>query len=184
MVFPSWSATARGIFPGSPDQVYEALAGYDAWQQWVPSATSSRLLTREDILAIVQLDLGGKGGGRLLLECIETPGKGVVASVIEGKAAVPEIQWTVEQVDQNSARVSVTLKRRIGLHFLNPAYWPALNPATYLAALRSWVSAAHPGPEPLRNGENLFELWETEAGLVCWIKGRKYKLTPADDHKA
>jgi hypothetical protein len=189
MAFLSWSSTARGIFPGAPEKFYEAFAGYNAWQEWIPSVTSSRLLTREDILAVVEVSLGevglgGKGGGTLMLECIETPGKGVLASVIEGRILISEIHWSVEPADPNFSKVSVTLKWKIGLHLLNPAHWPILNPATCLAALQSWVSAAHPGPEAVRDGENLFELWETEAGLVCWIRGRKYQLTPVDDNKA
>ncbi len=180
----SLPGSARGVIPCAPELVYKALADYDAWLEWVPSLTSARLLTREHMLAIVELGLDGKDAETLMMECVETPRKGILARVIEGKAPIHEMEWSVEAADPGFAKVSVTIKRRIGLHLLNPASWLVLNPAKCLAALGSWVSAANPGLEAVMDGENLFELWETEAGLVCWIRGRKYKLMPAEDSQA
>jgi len=164
--------------------VYRALSDYDAWQEWMPSLASSRLLTREDILAIVELRTGGKAAEALMMECIQTPQRAVLARVIEGSTSIREMQWDIEPADPGFARVSVTVKRRINLHLLNPAQWLVLSPAKCLASLQSWVAAEHPGPEAVSDGENLFELWETEAGMVCWVRGRKYKLTPAEDGQA
>jgi len=177
---PSLSRTARGIFTCTPEVIHEALAGYDNWHEWVPLVSSSRLLTREDILAVVELNMESSGGATLV-ECIQIPGSGLLARVIEGNSPVREIHWVVEAADDGFSRVTVTIRQRIGPHLLNFANWPVRNPAKYLDGLRAWISAAHPGPEAVSGGENLFELWETEAGLVCWIRGRKYKLTPAED---
>jgi ribosome-associated toxin RatA of RatAB toxin-antitoxin module len=183
MEFPSLPATARDTFPYSPEVVYKALADYEAWQEWVPSVTASRLLTAEDVLAVVELGSGRAGEETLMLECVQTPDKGVWARVIEGKSAIREIQWSVAGAGEGLSQVSVTVKWRPGWRLITGASWPALSPAKHLRALRAWVSAAQPGPETIVGGENLFELWETEAGLVCWVKGRKYKLIPAEENR-
>jgi len=182
MEFPSLPATARDTFPYSPEVIYKALADYGAWREWVPSVTASRLLTAEDILAIVELGSGREGEETLMLECVQTPYKGVWARVIEGKSAIREIHWNVAGADEGTSQVTVTVKWKPGWGLVTGASWPALSPAKHLRALRSWVSAAHPGPETVTGGENLFELWETEAGLVCWVRGRKYKLIPAKEN--
>jgi hypothetical protein len=151
----------------------------------MPSLTSSRLLTREDILAVVELRTGsGKDSEALMMECIQTPQKAVLARAIEDPAAIREMQWNIEPAEPGFAKVTVTVRRRIGFHLLNPAHWLVLSPARCLASLRSWVAAEHPGPEALSDGENLFELWETEAGMVCWVRGKKYKLTRVEDGQA
>ena len=150
----------------------------------MPSIASSRLLTREGTLAIVEVGLSTAGSETVLIECIETPGRSVLTRVIEGEAPVVEIDWSVEADNSGFTRVSVKVKRKIGLPLLRPASWLVLSPARCLAALSSRVAASDPGPEVVTDGENLFELWETETGLVCWIKGRKYKLTPAEDSRA
>lgn len=181
MAFFPFRATGRALFPCTPDLIYEALADYDAWQEWTPSVASSKLLMREDILAIVELGMGAGGEETLLTECIQTPGRSVVARAIEGKGPIRAIEWNIEPADGGFSKVTVALKPRIGLHLFNPANWRIVSPAKYLAALRATVLAANPGPEEVRGGENLFELWETEAGLVCWIRGRKYKLTRVED---
>jgi hypothetical protein len=183
MEFPSLPATASDTFPFSPEVIHETLADYEAWQEWVPSVTSSRLLTSEDILAVVELGSGHGGAETLMLECVQTPNKGVWARVIEGKSAIREIQWNVAGAGEGTSQVTVTVKWKPGWRLVAGVSWPALSPAKHLRALRSWVSAAHPGPETVTGGENLFELWETEAGLVCWVRGRKYKLIPAEDNR-
>ena len=66
MPLPSLPSTARGIFPCAQELVYRVLADYDAWREWMPSLTSSRLLTREDILAIVELRTGSKDAEALM----------------------------------------------------------------------------------------------------------------------
>jgi|SRR5580704_9816135 ribosome-associated toxin RatA of RatAB toxin-antitoxin module len=181
MEFPSLPATARDTFPFSPEVIYKALADYDAWQEWVPSVTASRLLSAEDVLAVVEL-----GSGReetLMLECVQTPNKAVWARVIEGKSAIREVQWSVAGAGEGISQVTVTVKWTPGWRLIAGTSWPALSPAKHLRALRSWVSAAYPGPETIVGGENLFELWKTEAGLVCWVRGKKYKLIPVEEKR-
>jgi ribosome-associated toxin RatA of RatAB toxin-antitoxin module len=178
------AATARGIIPCAPELVYKALSDYDAWQEWLPSLATSRLLTREGTLAIVELMLAGKGAQPLILECVGTPAKSVQARVIEGRSRLREIEWHIEAAEPGACSVAVTVRKSMGPRLLNPASWPVLPAARCVAALTAWVAAANPGPETVPGGENLFELWETEAGLVCWIRGKKYRLTPAEDGRA
>jgi hypothetical protein len=85
MTLPPVAGTARGVLPWAPKLIYKALADYDAWHDWVPLLASSRLLTREDVLAIAEIGLIGQS---LMLECVQTPDEGVLARVIEGKGPI------------------------------------------------------------------------------------------------
>lgn len=170
--------------PWPGNLVYETLVNYDSWFQWLPSMKSSRLLVKEDMLAIVELGFDVRGHEDLLMmECIHTPGKVVLGRVIEGRSPVREIQWDIEPAGSGGSKVTLSVKRSMGSYLARPAYWPIMNPAGCLGGLRSWMEGANPGPEISRSGENLFELWETDAGYVCWIRGRKYTLTPSDERR-
>ena len=57
MAFPSRSS-GGGILPWPPGPVYEALIDYNNWFHWFPSMKASRLLMKEESLAIVELVFG------------------------------------------------------------------------------------------------------------------------------
>ena len=183
MAFPLLSSTGHIVLPCSPALVYQSLIDYDSWSEWLPAIAYSRLLTKEDTLAIVQLGFNIRGQENLIIECIHTPDKAVLCRVIEGKVPLRQIQWEIEPAESAASKVTVSVQRPV-THVVNPAFWRVLNPGACLAALRSWMAGSEPGPEVSPGGENLFELWETDKGLVCWIRGRKYVLTPVDEAAA
>jgi ribosome-associated toxin RatA of RatAB toxin-antitoxin module len=182
MAFSFLSSTGHIVLPWSPVDVYQSLIDYDSWLEWLPSITSSRLLTKEDTLAIVQLGFSVRAEEDLILECIQTTNSTVLTRVIEGRVPLQQIQWEIQPAESGASRVTLSVERRIPRHLSGFAYWRVLNPAACLEALRSWMAAVQPGPEISPGSENLFELWETDTGLVCWIRGKKYSLTPVDDN--
>lgn len=182
MVFPLPSSTGHMVVPWAPALVYQSLIDYDNWSEWLPSITSSKLLAKEDTLAIVQLGFNLRGEEDLILECIQTSNNSVLARVIEGKVPLQQIRWTIQTAENGASKVTLSVTRHLPRHLVHPAYWPMMNPSACLAALRSWMASIQPGPEISPGGENLLELWETDTGLVCWIRGRKYVLTPVDDN--
>jgi len=146
---------------------------------------ASRLLMKEESLAIVELVFDVPGGNvpgddTLMMECIHTANRTVLGRVIEGRTPVREIRWDLEATESDCSKVGLSVGRKPGRYLVSPAYWPILNPPTCLGRLHSWMEGANPGPETLEGGENLFELWETDAGLVCWVRGQKYKLMPLE----
>ena len=116
-----------------------------------------------------------------MMECIHTANRTVLGRVIEGRTPVREIQWDLEPADSGCSKVGLSIRRKPGRYLAGPACWPILNPAACLGGLSSWMEGANPGPETFQGGENLFELWETDAGLVCWVRGQKYKLVPMEE---
>jgi hypothetical protein len=188
MAFPSRSS-GGGILPWPPGPVYEALIDYNNWFHWFPSMTASRLLMKEESLAIVELVFATSGGNApveetLMMECIHTANRTVLGRVIEGRTPVREIQWDLEAAESECSKVGLSIRRKPGRYLAGPAWWPILNPATCLGGLSSWMEGANPGPETFQGGENLFELWETDSGLVCWVRGQKYKLVPMEDKRS
>jgi hypothetical protein len=183
MVLPSRSSSST-VIPWPENLVYETLIGYNNWSQWLPSMKSSRLLMKEDTLAIVELGFDVPGEETLMMESIHTLNKVVLGRVIEGSSPAREIRWDLEPAGSGGTKVTLSMKRHIRRYLSRPAYWPILNPALCLGALRTWMAEANPGPEISKAGENLFELWETDEGLVCWIRGRKYALTPSEEKRS
>jgi hypothetical protein len=182
MAFPS-SASGRSVLPWPHTLIYEALIDYNNWSQWFPALKASRLLMKEESLAVVELVFDIPGEETLMMECIHTANKTVLGRVIEGRTPVAEIQWSVEPADAGASGVALSVSRKMARYLTQPVYWPILNPAACLGGLRSWMEGANPGPAATASGENLFELWETNDGLVCWIRGRKYKLIPAEEKR-
>jgi ribosome-associated toxin RatA of RatAB toxin-antitoxin module len=165
----TYSTTASAVFPYPEGRIFDTLIDYDAWSEWLPSVSSSRLLTKEGNLALAELGWAARGEETVIVECIQTPNQSLLARVIQGRVPVREIEWTIAPGAAGSSRVTMKVKRS--------SLRRAMNSAACLAALKAAVEAASPGPEQIPGAENLFELWETDKGLVCWVRGRKYTLT-------
>ncbi len=88
MAFSLLSSSSHIVLPWSPALVYKSLIDYDSWFEWLPSITSSRLLTKEDTLAIVQLGFSMREEDNLILECIQTTNDTVLTRVIVLQSSV------------------------------------------------------------------------------------------------
>jgi hypothetical protein len=178
---PLLTRTATSTVPFPESLVYDILIDYNHWSEWFPGVSSSRLLTREGDLAVVELGWGPENSEAAILECIQTARRSVLLRWVGGFAPAREMEWRIASADPGFSAVTLRTQGAAGKTLRAPRYLRTSSPSRCLAALETALEAACPGPRPGQAGENLFELWETEKGLVCWVRGKKYNLVPADE---
>jgi hypothetical protein len=182
MGFSGFGRASREVFPCDVALIYEVLTDYDSYSEWMPFITTSKLLAKEGSLAIAQFDLVRPREDRLVIEWIHTTNKAVLGRIIGGKVPISEVEWTIEPAHPGHSAVTVAIKQKMIWHWLSPAYWTLMTPEKWLHALRSRISVFLPDLVlPGKDAETVLELWETDKGFVCWIRGKKYTLAPAPD---
>ncbi|HWP84970.1 MAG TPA: SRPBCC family protein [Terriglobia bacterium] len=173
------SPTKRAVdtFPCDASLLYEILTDYDSYVEWLPNLSQSKSLATEGDLAIAEFHGSGKKKERLVVECIHTRNKMVLWRTIEGKIPVTQVEWTLEPAGENQTRLTVAVTRRLHWSALFAGTGRFLQPASALKGLRSQASSYLPELAVAgEQGERLLELSETEEGVVCWIRGKKYVL--------
>lgn len=171
--------TASGSIAADPALVYEILTDYDAYSEWIPAMSYSKLLAREGDLAIAEFQLTRPHRAKFAVECIHTKNKEVLTRTISGEVPLAQVHWTLQPAEPGHTQVQLKVDAKRSWKRLLPGYWKFINLPACLKALQSQTSAysadfavADPG------GEKILEIAETPEGLVCWYRGKKYTLKP------
>ncbi|MGI8785769.1 MAG: type II toxin-antitoxin system RatA family toxin [Acidobacteriota bacterium] len=175
--------TATAEIPGDPGLVYDILTDYDTYSDWMPHISRSKLLAREGDLAIAEFEVDAPKKGQFAVECIHTRNRQVMTRTISGDVPLTEVAWDLTPGSPGTTSVKITM-RAAGWKTLLPAYRKYSDATKCLKALHK--QAATFGDSLAvedSSGEKVFELAETEQGLVCWHRGKKYTLTPAAEGK-
>lgn len=176
------SKRSRAVIPGNPALLYEILTGYDQLGEWMPGIAAGKLLAREGDLVLAELELKDSEACRFSMECVHSRDKLVVWRPIENKIPVVEVRWELGVASPGQCDVSVTVDRRLSMAHLAWLRRRLLKPGECLRALRSHVSLFLPDLAlPDAEGEKILEIVETQHGLTCWLRGKKYKLVPVAD---
>jgi len=178
----SFSRKASAVIPCEASLLYEILTDYDTYADWLPVVSQSKLLAHEGDLAIAEFDLTQPKGDKYTFECIHTRNKMVLTRRISGKAPVTQIEWLL-QPEGTSTRVSLEVQGR--------GFLPGVVSYRSFSKARNWLKClkaeASSGAAGLTvegdGGEKVVEIAETEEGLVCWLRGKKYILQPAPEGK-
>lgn len=157
--------------------LYEILTDYDNYLEWLPRISQSKSLATEGDLAIAEFHLANAKKDRWVVECIHTRNKMVLWRTIEGKVPVTQVEWTIEPAGEGQSRINLAVERQLQWSSLLAGNGKFLNPAAVLKGLQGQVSTFLPEIAlPDQEGEKILELTETEEGVVCWIRGKKYIL--------
>jgi ribosome-associated toxin RatA of RatAB toxin-antitoxin module len=168
---------SSATLPCDAGLLYEILTDYDSYTEWLPHLGQSKALATEGDLAIAEFHLSGGKKDRLVVECIHTRNKMVLWRAIEGKVPVTQVEWTIEAAGPSQSRVSLAVERRFPWSSLFSGVGRFLNPAAALKGLQGQVSTYLPEIALADEaGEKILEISETEDGVVCWIRGKKYVL--------
>ncbi len=160
---------------------YEILIDYDSYAEWLPSLAQSKLLAKEGDLAIAEFDVGRPGKDKYAVECIHTRNKMVLTRTISGVIPVAQYEWKIEP-EGAGCKITLVVAGKTSWRLLLPVYRMLTNPARCLDALKSQLSAFSPDIAVRdEKGEKILELMETEQGLVCWLRGKKYTMTPVSE---
>jgi len=171
------------LLPCETNLPYEILTDYDSYAEWLPGLSQSKLLAREGDLAIAEFVVGRSGKDRYAVECIHTRNKMVLTRTISGVIPVAQYEWRIEP-EGEGCRVTLVLSGKASWRLWLPVYRRLTKPAKCLEALKAQLSAFSPDIAVQdENGEKILELTETEQGLVCWLRGKKYMMTPVSEGK-
>ena len=177
----TFTKQATALFPCDAGLLYEVLTDYDSYSEWMPLITRSKLLAREGDLAIAEFEMQRPAKESFVVECIHTKNRLVLWRPIRGRLPITEIQCQIEKVDSQQTRVSLQLSGE--RTWKVPMYSEFMKLPRVLMALKSQVAAFLPGAPSGAEGAPIMEIAETAEGLVCWLHGKKYILTPAPEGK-
>ncbi len=184
MAFLTYTKKASIVFNCEASLPYEILTDYDTYCEWMPYVVKSKLLAKEGDLAIAEFEISRPSNAKFALECIHTRNKMVLTRRISGQLPVSQFEWIIRASGERQCEVTLTLQAPANWHRLVPAYRTFMNAPKCLAALQAQISGyCHDIAVPGDGGEKIIELAETEQGLVCWVRGKKYFLTPAPEGK-
>ncbi len=157
---------------------YDILTDYDSYSDWMPHVTRSKLLAREGDLAIAEFEMSHPRQDKFALECIHTRNKMVLTRTISGGIPVSQFEWTIEPSGEG-CKVTLAIEAKTNWHRFVPGYSFLMNPARCLKSLQSQASTFG-GDISIQGegGETVLEVIETDEGLFCWLRGKKYSLTP------
>lgn len=165
--------------------VYEVLTDYEAYAEWLPMVVQSKTLAREGDLAIAEFELSTPKRDKFDFECIHTRNKMVLWRTLGGRLPIAQVEWTISGAG-NSCEVSLAVTGKLHWGQFIPGVSEFMKPKNCVRALQSQMSTYMPEGAPdlaIRNeaGERILELAETENGIICWIRGKKYILQPAQE---
>ena len=161
--------------------LYDVLTDYDGYAEWLPHVAQSKLLAREGDLALAEFEVNLPPKKRFVVECIHTRNKMVLWRSIGEEIPVWQVEWTIAAAGDSKAEVTLVVSGKLRRNSLLPKYRRFLEPKKCLQALQSQVAAFLPELAVTdEEGEKILELVETEDGVVCWIRGKKYVLKPEE----
>ena len=160
--------------------LYEILTDYDACLEWLPGISQSKALATEGDLAIAEFHAAAPKKQRFVVECIHTRNKMVLWRTIEGDVPVVQVEWSIESAGEKECRVSLAVERAVAWKGLLAGSGRLLDARGALKGLEAQVASFVPEIAIAgAAGEKILELFETEEGVVCWIRGKKYALKEA-----
>lgn len=166
--------------------VYDVLTDYESYAEWLPMVVQSKTLAREGDLAIAEFELSTPQKDKFHFECIHTRNKMVLWRTLGGRLPIAQVEWTIAGAG-SSCEVTLAVTGKLHWGQFLPGASGFLKPRQCTKALQSQLATFMPESTTpdlaIRNeaGERILELAETEDGVICWIRGRKYVLQPAQD---
>lgn len=170
------TSTASSTIACDPSLAWDILSDYAAWPDWLPLVTRATQLARETNFALVDMELAAFPGRKVSTECLHAPNAKVLVKSLMGQDPEFVLDWTIAPAGPGQALVTA---KCTWLH--TPANlraaMSALNPQRWLSALASQASSFagdfNTGPT---DPSTILEIYETEEGLICWYRGKKYEM--------
>ena len=175
LAFPGTRAASRTI-SCDPSLAWDILSDYAGWSEWLPLVTTCTVSARETNFARAHVELAGFPGCKVSTECLHTPNSRVLMKSLMGQEPEFILDWTIAAAGPGQSLIAVKCiwvhtpaNIKAGLSALNPDGW-----LTALAAqAASFAGDLSTGP---LDPSTLLEIYETEEGLMCWYRGKKYEM--------
>jgi hypothetical protein len=146
-----------------PSLAWDILSDYATWTQWMPKVNKSLQTAREANFARVELEIAGRS---MPAECIHTADSKVLVKSRSGQMPEFVLDWSISPGGEGRTLIAV---KCTGL--------PALKPERLLDAFSARAAgfASDPNTGPT-DPATILEIYETEQGLMCWYRGKKYEM--------
>jgi len=182
MKFLSGRETSKITLPCSSSLVYEILTDYDHYLEWLTFITDSKMMAKEGDLAIAEFKFG-TSSRRIVVECIQAENQLTYLRKISGEARIDEMYWEIRSLGDEECEISLRVDwvRNIRAFLQRrPWFWDS---EKLLAALKGRVEIlSSTFPIADATGHKVIELMETEKGLLLWIYGKQYLLSPLPEN--
>jgi ribosome-associated toxin RatA of RatAB toxin-antitoxin module len=166
-------------FNCKPEFVFDVLSDYSGYSEWMPAVKEMKLLATEANFAIVELELRAFPGEKMKAECVHARNKTVLMRSLTGHYPSFRFEWTIANVRDERIDVELTTEWGVTLPVLRQL-GKLTKPLLFLASLASYIAAFTEGASVSDAfGEKIMEILETEEGLVCWYRGKKYLMKAA-----
>ena len=173
---------AAMVFDCEPGLLYDVLTDYDGYAEWLPKVAQSKELAREGDLALAEFEVTFPAKERFVIECIHTRNKMILWRTIGGNIPIWQVEWTLTPAGEGHTNVSLVVTGKFQRSSFLPKYRKFLEPLKCLKALQLQISTFLPEIAVTDEaGEKILELTETDQGVVCWIRGKKYVLKPESE---
>ena len=160
-----------------PSLIYEILTDYDAYADWLPGIAQAKSLATEGDLAIAEFHFTAPRKERFVVECIHTRNKMVLWRKIEGNVPISQIEWEITSSGAGQGQVSLAVSGAGSFNPFHAGPGKFLNASRAVKALQGQTASFVPELGIADgSGEKILELSETDDGIVCWIRGKKYVL--------
>ncbi|HXJ38451.1 MAG TPA: SRPBCC family protein [Bryobacteraceae bacterium] len=156
-----------------PAVVYDVLSDYGTYAEWMPIVRSSQVMSRETNFAIIDLEFSASPAKKVTLECLHAPTQMVISRSLLGSSPAMKLEWRITSPEPGKSEVTLTVTGPLFYLFLLGGYSKLMSPRTTLRALGA-QAATFGSNAPA--GEVLIEITESEEGLMCTYKGKRYKM--------
>ncbi len=156
-----------------PAVIYDILADYGSYVEWMSKVMSSTVIGRETNFAVAELEFAAKPAYKFTLECMHAPPQMVISRSMSGHPLTLKLEWKITSPSPGASKVELMVEGPAKFLAMVGGYATVMNPGATLKALKQQVSTQAP---TLPVGEVLIDISEGEDGLVCTYLGKKYKM--------
>lgn len=170
--------------------VFELLADYDGYGKWAPGLSKSKLLARENDLALAEFSQASNGGV-FVVECIHERPSFILHRKISGNSSVAKCEWNLSALSPAACSIELSIQSDSGWRNMLPARRRLADPDLWLSGLRAHAEAGVAGRRSATAGaaaradreelgEPILRIVETTVGLEAEYRGRRYEMRPLD----
>lgn len=171
----------RRKLDSTPSSVYDMIVDYGSYQEWLPFVRRSKVLTREENLAIAEFYVQSPFS-RWTVECVETPNQSTLIRKIGGDVPVERFVWNLEGDQETTCDVSLAIEIERDWKRFFRRKWQWL-PDTILTALDTRAEILGRGAPKKSATSDLIEIVQTSRGLLLRVLGKEYLVPLAVENK-
>jgi len=127
-----------------PAVIYDILADYGSYVEWMPKVMSSTVIGRETNFAVAELEFAAKPAYKFTLECMHAPPQMVISRSMSGHPLTLKLEWKITSPSPGASKVELMVEGPAKFLAMVGGYATVMNPGATLKALKQQVSTQAP----------------------------------------